>query len=430
MKKLSFSKKMIFAAIFGIAVGVIFGKNTIYIKILGDIFINLISMMVPFLVFGALLESVMTLAIKDLGSIGFKTLFSFVLTSSLAGAIAVLFGFVFKPGSGLINIQLSEYTGNTTGMTVSDAIMSFVPKNIFVAFNNNAITQIILFAVIVGIAISYYKHLEPIKRIHDFILDMNVLIMKVVTIIMNFAPIGIFALTANMIGQNGIEILVPLFKFIVVITVANIACLLIVGMSVAAYAKVSLFRLFANVKRTFIVSATTTSSAMSLPMKLLDSEENMGISKRISNFVNPLGGTLNTDGGVLLTVLASMTIAQIMGVELSLSAMVMLGVTAVLSSFGNTMVPGGGIVAIAIVFALNGIPLEGVALFAGIDWILAITRVPLNVVDDVFCATFVAASEKELDREIFYGRKNVVVEETLNHKSVNKSAEPQFANAK
>jgi Na+/H+-dicarboxylate symporter len=414
MKKISFSKKMVFASIFGIVVGAVLGKNTAYIKILGDIFINLISMMVPFLIFGALIESVMTLAIKDLGTIGGKTLSSFVFTSSMAGAIAILFGYVFQPGAGIMNIQLSEYTGNTAGMTVSEAILSFFPKNIFTAFNNNAITQIILFAVIVGVTISLYKNLEPVKRIHDFVLDMNVLIMKIVTLIMNFAPIGIFALTANMIGQNGIGILIPLLKAIVVITLANIVCLLIVGLSVSAYAKVSFFRMIVNVKRTIIVAATTTSSAMSLPMKFLDSEENMGVSKRISQFVNPLGGVLNTDGGVILTVLASMTVAQILGIELSFSAMVMLGVTAVLSSFGNTMVPGGGIVAMAIVFALNGIPLEGVALFAGIDWILAITRVPINVVDDVFCALYVAASEKELDRDVFYGRKEVMIDETAN----------------
>lgn len=413
MKKMSFSKKMIFASILGIIVGIIFGKNTEYIKILGTIFINLISMMVPFLIFGALLESVMTLEIKDLGTIGVKTLSSFVVTSSVAGALAVLFGYLFKPGAGVINIQLSEYTGASTGMTVSGAILSFFPNNIFAAFNNNAITQIIIFSVIVGVTISFYKHLEPVKRIHDFILDMNVLIMKVVTLIMNFAPIGIFALTANMIGQNGIGILIPLLKAIIVITLTNIACLVTIGLSISIYAKVSFFRMLVNVKRTFIVAATTTSSAMSLPMKLLDSEENMGISKRISQFVNPLGGILNTDGGVILTVLASITIAQALGIELSFSAMVMLAVTAVLSSFGNTMVPGGGIVAIAIVFALNGIPLEGVALFAGIDWILAITRVPVNVVDDVFCALFVAASEKELDREVFYGRKKIVSDETI-----------------
>ena len=415
MKKMSFSKKMIFASIFGLVVGAVLGKNTAYIKIFGDIFINLISMMVPFLIFGALVESVMTLEIKDLGTIGVKTLFSFVFTSSMAGFLAVVLGYVFQPGAGIMNIQLSEYTGNTMGMSVSEAILSFFPKNIFAAFTNNAITQIILVAVVVGITISYYKKTDSIKRIHDFILDMNVLIMKVVTLIMNLAPLGIFALTANMIGQNGIGVLIPLLKTILVITLANIACLLIVGLTVSIYAKVNFFRMIANVKRTIIVAATTTSSAMSLPMKLLDSEENMGISKRISNFVNPLGGTLNTDGGVILTVLASMTVAQILGIELSFSAMVMLAVTSVLSSFGNTMVPGGGIVAIAIVFALNGIPLEGVALFAGIDWILAITRVPTNVADDVFCALFVAASEKELDRDVFNGKKKVVLENTVNN---------------
>jgi proton glutamate symport protein len=413
MKKLSFSQKMIFASLIGIMVGVILGKNTSYVKIFGDIFINLISMMVPFLIFGALIESVMTLNIKDFGSIGVKTLGSFVLTSSAAAAIAVLFGYIFKPGAGVTGIELSKYTGNTAGMTVSEAILSFFPKNIFTAFNTNAITQIILFAVIIGVTISFYKNLEPVKRIHDFILDMNVLVMKVVTLIMNFAPIGIFALTANMIGQNGIGILIPLLKAIVVITVANIVCFVMVGLSVSAYAKVSFFRLAANVKRTIIIAATTTSSAMSLPMKFLDAEENMGVSKKISQFVNPLGGVLNTDGGVILTVLSSMIIAQIMGIELSFSAMVMLGVTAVLSSFGNSMVPGGGIVAMAIVFALNGIPLEGVALFAGIDWILAITRVPINVADDVFCAVYVAASEKQLDRDVFYGRKKIVSDETI-----------------
>lgn len=414
MKKISFSKQMIFGSLLGILVGIIFGINTKYISILGDIFINLISMMVPFLIFGALVEAVMTLDIKDFGTIGVKTLFAFVLTSSVAGVLAVVFGYVFQPGVGVMNIQLSEYTGNTVGMTFSQGILQFFPKNIFTAFNNNIITQIILFAIIVGVTISYYKTLDPIKRIHDLVLDINVLVMKIVTLIMNFAPIGIFAITANMIGQNGIGILLPLLKFIVVCTFANLACSLIAGLTVSAYSKVSFFRMLANVKRTIIVAATTTSSAMSLPMKLLDSEENMGISKRISNFVNPLGGTLNTDGGVILTVLASMTIAQIMGIELSFTAMAMLAVTSVLSSFGNSMVPGGGIVAIAIVFALNGIPLEGVALFAGIDWILAITRVRINVVDDVFCAVYVAASEKELDRDVFYGRKKVVSNEAAN----------------
>lgn len=157
MKKMSFSKKMILGSIIGILVGAVLGKSTIHIKVFGDIFINLISMMVPFLVFGALIEAAMTLDIKDFGTIGVKTLFSFVITSSTAGVIAVLFGYLFKPGLGVIGVQLSEYTGNTTGMTIAESILSFFPKNIIAAFNNNTITQIILVALIVGVAISYYK---------------------------------------------------------------------------------------------------------------------------------------------------------------------------------------------------------------------------------------------------------------------------------
>lgn len=410
--KLSFSSQMIIGSLIGIVVGAMLGKDTIHIKILGDIFINLITMMVPFLIFGALLESVMTLDIKDFGSVGVKTLLSFVITGVASGALAIGFGYFFQPGAGITGIQFSAYKGNATGMTAYEAILSFFPKNVFTAFNTNAIAQIILFAIIVGIAISYYKSQDPIKRVHDGILDMNVLVMKIVTLIMNFAPIGIFAITANMIGQNGIGILLPLGKFLIVITVANIACIVMVGLGVCAYGKLSFFRLLSNVKRSTIVSATTTSSAMSIPMQFQDCEENLGISKRISKFVIPLAGTLNTDGGILLTILASMTVCQIMGIDLSTSAMIMLAVTSVLSSYANTMVPGGGIVALAIVFQLNGIPLEGVALFAGIDFAMAITRVPLNVVNDIFCAAYVAISENELDRDVFYGKK-ILVEESV-----------------
>jgi proton glutamate symport protein len=406
--KLSFSAQMIIGSLIGIVVGVMLGKDTIHVKILGDIFMNLISMMVPLLIFGALLESVMTLDIKDFGSVGVKTLLTFVITGAASGALAVGSGYFFQPGAGVTGIKFSAYTGNATGMTASDAILAFFPKNIFMAFSTNAVAQIILFAVIVGIAISYYKSLDPIKRVHDNILDLNVLVMKIVTLIMGFAPIGIFAISANMIGQNGIGILLPLGKFLLVITVANIACIVMVGLGACAYGKLSFWRLLSNVKGSTIVAATTTSSAMSIPMQFKDTEENLGVSKRISKFVIPLAGTLNTDGGILLTILASMTVCQIMGIELSTSAMIMLGVTSVLSSYANTMVPGGGIVALAIVFQLNGIPLEGVALFAGIDWAMAITRVPLNVINDNFCAVYVAISENELDRDVFYGKKKII----------------------
>ncbi|MDF2891755.1 MAG: sodium:dicarboxylate symporter [Clostridia bacterium] len=418
MKKMSFSKQMIIGSLIGIAVGAILGKNVSYIKIFGDVFINLISMMVPFLIFGALVEAVMNLNTKDLGSVGVKTLASFVVTSSTAAALAIGAGVLLQPGAGVTGIQFSEYKGNATGMTFNEAILSFFPKNVVAAFNNNAITQIIMFAIIVGIVISIYKKEDSFKKIHDGVLHFNALVMKTVTFIMQMAPIGIFAIVATMIGMNGIGILLPLGKFLIIITAVNILCFVLVGLAASAYAKVSFFRMLSNVKRSTIVAATTTSSAMALPMKFKDAEENLGVSKRISKFVVPLAGTLNVDGGVILTTLASLTVCQIMGIELSTSAMIMIGVTSVLSSFGNTMVPGGGIVALAIVFSLNGIPLEGVALFAGIDWAMAITRVPCNVVDDLFCAVYVAASEKELDRDVFYGKKNILVEEPVNQANI------------
>lgn len=410
MKKLSFSAKIAIASVLGVIAGLVLGQYATYFKIVGEIFINLINLMVPFLIFGAIIEAVMNLNFKELGTVGVKTLFAFVITSTLAGIFGLLYANLFKPGVGMTNVNLPEYTGNAEGMSLYEAVLGFFPRNFFVSLTNNLVVQIIVFAIIIGLTISYYKDNPAIKRVFNVVMDFNVLVMKVVTLIMNLAPYGIFAIMARMFGENGVGVLLPMAKFVGANTVANITVFVIVGLMVSAYGRLNYFRLLKNVRQTMIIAATTTSTAMALPSKLKESEENLGISKRISNFVNPLGGALNTDGGVILTTMAVMMVSQMMGVQMTLPAMLTVVATAVLSSFGNTMVPGGGIVAMAIVFNMNGIPLEAVVLFAGIDWFVAITRVVLNAVDDMFCALYVAISEKEWDKEVFYGRKKVVYE--------------------
>lgn len=413
MKKLSFSAKIAIASVLGVIVGLVLGEYATYFKIIGEIFINLINLMVPFLIFGAIIEAVMNLNFKELGTVGAKTLLAFVITSSLAGTFGLLYANLLKPGAGMTNVNLPEYTGNAEGMGLYEAILGFFPRNFFVSLVDNLIVQIIVFAIILGLTISYYKDNPSIRRVSNVVRDFNVFVMKVVTLIMVMAPYGIFAIMARMFGENGVGVLLPMAKFVGANTIANITVFIIVGLLVTAYGRLNYFRLLKNVRGSMIIAATTTSTAMALPSKMKESEENLGISKRISNFVNPLGGALNTDGGVILTTMAVMMVSQMMGIEMTIPAQLTVVATAVLSSFGNTMVPGGGIVAMAIVFNMNGIPLEAVVLFAGIDWFVAITRVVLNAVDDMFCALFVAISEKEWDRDVFYGRKKVVYEANL-----------------
>lgn len=408
-KKLSFSAKIVIGSLLGVVVGLVIGKNATYLKIFGEIFINLINVMVPFLIFGAILEAIMSLEFKSLGTIGIKTLFSFAVTSLIAGFVGVFYSFVLKPGVG-VNIPLPGYTGNAQGMNVYDAVLGFFPRNFFAALYNNTVIQIIVFAMIIGLTISYYKEEPAIKRVFNVVLDFNVLVMKAVTLIMYTAPFGIFAIVARMFGENGIGVLAPLAKFVGANTIANISVFVLFGLLLSLYGKLNFFRLLKNVRGSMIIAASSTSSALSLPTQMRESEENLGVSKRISNFVNPLAGTLNTDGGVVLTVMASLMVTQMLNIEMTVPAIISLCVSAVLSSFANTMVPGGGIVAMAIVFSMNGIPLEAVVLFAGIDWFVAITRVVLNAVDDMFCALFVAISEKEFDRDVFNGNKKVVYE--------------------
>lgn len=410
-KNMSFSAKIIIASLLGVAVGLILGEYAGYLKIFGDIFINLISVMVPFLIFGAIAEAVMSLDFKSFGSVGIKTILSFVVTSLLAAVIGISLAVLLKPGLG-VSVPLPEYTGNSTGMSAYDAILGFFPKNFFAALTNNNVVQILVFAMIVGLSISYWRESSPVmQKTFNLIQDFNVFVMKTVTLIMNLAPIGIFAIVARMFGVNGLKVLVPLAKFVGTNTLANILIFTIFGLVICSTCRLNFLRFMKNCRGTIVMAASTTSSAMSMPTNIREAVENQGISKRISKFVIPLGCTLNTDGGVALTTMASIMVTQMLGIEMSVSAMISLAVSAVMSSFANTMVPGGGIVAMAIVFEMNGIPLEALALFAGIDWFVAITRVVVNIVDDMLCALFVAVTEKELDRDVFYGRKKVTYDD-------------------
>lgn len=399
--KLSFTKQIIIASILGILAGLVLGDNVRFIKIFGEIFLRLITVMVPFLVIGAIMESVGSLNIREFGSIGLKTLFGFVITSLFAGIVAVIFASILKPGMGVTGITMTDYTGLAKGETFYNAILNFFPRNIFVSFAEGLTVQLIVMGIMIGVTMSYFHTNPSIQKVLEGVKTINVLIIKVVTLIMKMAPLGIFSLLATLLGEKGVSILVPLAKYIGTATLANIVTFFVIAGLVALYGRLSLIQLLKNVKRSIIIAATTSSSAMSLPMKFLDSEDNLGMSKKVSKFVNPLGMSLNTDGGVITTTIASITLAQILGLQLSVQQLLMIAVYSVLSSFGNTMVPGGGIVAIAVVFSMAGLPLEGVVLFAGVDFAVAATRVVLNVVDDMFVGVAVAISENEFDRNIF-----------------------------
>ena len=401
MKKLTFSNTMIIATILGFLAGIIFKDFMTNFKFLGDIFLRLMQMSVVLLIMGAIIESVGALKPKDLGTLGLKTIVMFLITTVVAASVGILVVNLIQPGEGVIGVLPQEYTGNLFEGNVVDLMVDFVPRNIMASMSSGNIIQVIVFAIFFGLAISFLQENEDVWKIYQFIQSLNVVIMQLIKIVMKFAPIGVFALLANITGTIGFAVVVPLFKFLLSMFLGSFLVIVLFLGLIWIYAKINPFSFLKKIKNSIIVSATTTSSAISLPIQMEDCEERLGISRRVSRLVNPLAMTLNSDGLALTISIACIMIAQFYGIQLSLSQQIVIVAVSTLTTMGNLLVPGGALVAIAIAFQMVGLPLEGVALLAGVDWFAGIARTLLNVIDDILVAFYVAVSEKEFNREIF-----------------------------
>jgi Na+/H+-dicarboxylate symporter len=399
--KISLTNWMIIASFLGIGAGLVFGPSMANVKFLGDIFLRLMQMSVVFLVMGAISEAIGGLDIKDIGKLGGKTIGLFVVSTLFAAFVGLLVALIINPGVGVTGVEAAEFTGTLPEGNPLNLIVNFFPKNIVEAMATGSILQVIVFSIFFGLALSILNENEHGKAIYNWIKSFNVIVLQVVKVIMHFAPIGIFALVANITGTAGLTILLALGKFLIALTIGCLAVLILLVLIVSSYGKLNPFRLLKKLNNTIIVAVTTTSSAVSLPVQIEDSELRIGVSRRVSRLVNPLGMNLNSHGLAITVAVACITVAQFFGIELAVADYLMIGVMSTLATFANLAVPGGALVTISIGFSLVGLPLEGVAIMAGADWFAGIIRTLLNVVDDVLIAVLVAISEKELDYAIF-----------------------------
>jgi proton glutamate symport protein len=401
LKKLSLTTQMIIASVLGLAAGAVFGPAMGNIKFLGDIFLRLMQMSVVLLVMGAIIEAVGALEPRDLGKIGGKAIAMFMLTSALGATIGLIFVNLIKPGVGVQGVTASAYKGSLFEGKILDMIVNFFPKNIFEAMSKGEMLQVIIFAAFFGMALSFLGKNESAKKVYEFIQHVNVVVMEIIKIVMKFAPIGVFALLGGITGVVGLKVVIPLAKFLVTMLIGSLAALGILVLLVSLYARINPVRLIKKLNRTIIVALTTTSSAISLPVQMEDCEQRVGISKRVSRLVNPLAMSLNSNGLALSIAVACITIAQFFGINLTLSQQIAVVVVSTLATLGNLLVPGGALVAIAVALQMTGLPLEGIAVLAGVDWFAGIARTLLNVVGDVLVTLFIAVNEKEFDRSIF-----------------------------
>ncbi|HHX26589.1 MAG TPA: dicarboxylate/amino acid:cation symporter [Firmicutes bacterium] len=389
--------KILIGFALGAVVGLIVGPSIAVVKPLGDLFIRLIKMLIVPMVFCSLVVGASSIGdLRKLGRVGGKTIIYFLATTAIAITLAIIFAIIFNPAGGYVLKEVGTYEAKAMPK-VADVILNMVPTNPISAMATDNMLQIIVFALFVGISISLIG--EKGKPALDFFDSVAEIMYRIVGMVMNFAPIGVFALIAWVVGTAGAEVLLPLARVIFVVYFVNILHAVVVySGAVRIFAGMSPVQFFKGFFEATMVAFSTCSSSATLPISMRLAQENLGVPKEIASFVQPLGATINMDGTAIYQGVCAVFIANVFGITLGFPQYIMIIVAATLASIGTAGVPGAGMIMLSLVLETVGLPLEGILLVAGIDRILDMIRTSMNVTGDAAGAVVIAASEGELIR--------------------------------
>lgn len=372
-----------------------------FLHVGGTIFISLLKVMVVPLVFVSLVCG--TASVEDLsklGRIGGKTLGLYVSTTAMAISLALLASVILKPGSGF---ELSSETNfqPQAAPSLVETVIQIFPSNPFQAFVEANMLQIIVFAGMFGFALASSGAAG--KRILSFFSDMNEVVMRMVMMIMYIAPFGVFCLIGKVFSEQGLHAIMPLAKyFVIVCLVLFLHATLVYPSLLKFFTGLSPIKFFQNFRSVLVFAFSTSSSGATLPITLENVEHKLGVDNSIASFTVPLGATINMDGTAIMQGVATVFIAQAYGVNLQVTDLLLVVVTATLASVGTAAVPGVGLITLAMVLKQVNLPVEGIGLIIGVDRILDMVRTAVNVTGDAVVSLIVAKSENRLSSDVFF----------------------------
>lgn len=393
------SSKILIGLILGVIAGLVAGPENIdlikkWVAPFGTLFINLIKMIIVPLVFASLVVGAASLGdVQKLGRIGIKTMIFYLGTTALAVIIGITMSLVLNPGVGLKLPANAVYKGKEAP-SVMDVLVNMVPSNPIKAMETGDMLQIIVFALFVGIGITLVG--QRAKIVESFFDGFAEVTYKIVNIIMSVAPYGVFALIMPVVAANGPKVLIPLAS---VIGAVYIGCILHMGVvytsAISILGRMSPMKFFKGLFPAQLIAFSTCSSAATLPVNMKCTQENLGVSKEVSSFVLPLGATINMDGTAIYQGVCALFVAQIYGIDLTLSQMLVIVLTGTLASIGTAGVPGAGLIMLTLTLQSVNLPIEGIALIAGIDRVLDMARTTVNITGDAVAAVYIQRSEDE-----------------------------------
>ena len=405
MKKTSLLVKISIGFVLGIVFGFIAGplvpsspvlSNYIMpvIDLIGKIFLRLLMMLIIPLVVSSLIAGTASVGdVHKLGRIGIKTLVLYLITTAVAVVIGLACGNLFQAGTGM-SIPAGLQASAKEGKALVDVILDIFPTNPIASMVNGNMLQILVFALFFGVACILAG--ERGRKVAEFFESIAEVMYSVTHMVMNIAPYGVFALISITAAKFGIAILVPFAK---VISAVYIGCaihaILVYSSLVLLFCRRSPLWYFRGIREAAITAFVTRSSSGTLPVTLANVRDNLGISDGVSSFVLPLGATINMDGTALYQGVCALFVAQAFNVPLTLQMQLGIVITATLASVGTAGVPGAGLIMLTLVLTSVGLPIEGIALLAGIDVVLDAARTCVNVMGDTAVCAVVASTEGE-----------------------------------
>ena len=365
----------------------------------GQVFKNLLLLIVVPLVFFSLVSGISSLSnMVKLGSIATKTVGLYLLTTGIAVSLALFFGWIFNLSG--YEGEVDAYVPTQGSADLYETVLRIFPNNIFGAFVENNMLGIVFISILFGIALNLTDDLTGgLSKTFE---RLNIVFLKIVLLIMSFAPVGVFCLIGSYVMAKGLNVFGDLAQYVLLLVFVLVFHLTFTySLILKVFANLNPFKFFKKMRNVALFAFSTSSSAATIPVTLKTVSDDLGVKKDVASFVVPVGATINMDGTAIMQGLATMFIASTVGVDLSLTQYGQIILLAMVTSIGTAAVPSAGTVTLALILGSVGLPLDAIGLILAVDRILDMIRTSVNVCGDAAVSCIVAKSENELDENMF-----------------------------
>ena len=368
----------------------------------GDIFMNLLKLLVVPLVFFSLVSGISSLGREQsLGKLTFKTVGFYLLTTAIAVSLALIAGSLFKPGSNYSSeLAMVAPSSLPEGQGIYSTIVGIFPSNIIQAMAENQMLAIVFFSIIFGLALNKTNHLTG--NLSDSFSKLNTVFLQLIVMIMSFAPLGVFCLIGKFVIADGLDIFQDVVAYVVLlITLLLFHAAFTYSFFLKVIGGLNPITFFKKMKDVILFAFSTSSSAATIPVTLKTANQDLGVNQNVASFVVPVGATINMDGTAIMQGLATVFIAQMSGIDLTLFQYMQVVLLAVATSIGTAAVPSAGTITLIIILQQFNLPLEAIGIILAVDRVLDMIRTSVNVTGDAAIACIVAKTENQLDENIF-----------------------------